>query len=62
MKVEISEVIKWYEEQFGRPLTQLERACVRNQCILYNQVMPKENRLKNPDIRLAGLNYGGMTK
>ena len=60
MKNEILEVMKWYEEQFGRELTQLEKACIRNQCILYNQNKPETKDLERFGIRLSGLEYGGF--
>lgn len=60
MKSEISEVIKWCEEQIGRKLTEAERMNIRHQCILYNQNKPEEKDLERLGIRLSGLEYGGF--
>lgn len=62
METEILEVIKWYEEQMGRKLTEAERMNIRHQCILYNQNKPKTKDLGKLGIRLSGLEYGGFGK
>lgn len=59
---ETSEVIKWYEKQLGRKLTQAERACIRYQCAIMNSKKPDLKDLKKLGIRLGGLKYGGMEK
>lgn len=60
MKAEILEVIKWYEEQLGRKLTEAEKMSVRHQCILYNQNRPETKDLEKFGIRLNRLEYGGF--
>ena len=60
--MEILEVIKWYEEQLGRKLTQAERACIRYQCAIMNSKNPEIKYLKKLGICLDGLEYGGLEK
>lgn len=55
---EILEVIKWYEEQFGRKLTELEKASIRNQVSLNKFDTPEIKDLEQLGIRLGGLEYG----
>lgn len=55
---EILEVIKWYEEQFGRKLTELEKASIRNQVFLNKFDMPEIKDLESLGIKLGGLEYG----
>lgn len=57
--MEILEVIKWYEEQLGRKLTQAERACIRYQCAIMQSKKPNLKDLKEFGIYLDGLEYGG---
>lgn len=57
---EVLEVIKWYEERFGRKLTQAERACIRYQCAIMNGKNPDLKDLKEFGICLDGLEYGGL--
>ncbi len=59
---EVLEVIKWYEEQFGRKLTQAERACIRYQCAIMQSEKPEIKDLKKLGICLDGLVYGGSEK
>lgn len=54
---EVLEVVKWYEEQFRRKLTELEKASVRNQVAINKFNMPETNDLGNLDIKLGGLRY-----
>lgn len=56
---EVLEVIKWYEEQLGRKLTQEERTCIRYQCAIMNSKKPDLKELKKFGIFLDGLKYGG---
>lgn len=60
--MEILEVIKWYEKQFGRKLTQAERTCIRHQCAIMSSKKPDLNDLKEFGIYLDGLKYGGLEK
>ena len=53
--MEILEVIKWYEEQLGRKLTQAERACIRYQCAIMQSKKPNLKDLKEFGIYLDGL-------
>lgn len=55
---EILEVIKWYEEQLGRKLTELEKASIRNQVAINKFDMPEIKDLKQLGICLGGLKYG----
>lgn len=59
---EVLEVIKWYEEQLGRKLTQAERTSIRYQCAIMNSKKPDLKDLKNFGIYLDGLEYGGSEK
>lgn len=54
---EVLEVIKWYEKQFGRKLTEAERASIRCQVVLNRADMPTKD-LEKFGIRLGGLRYG----
>lgn len=58
--METLEVIKWYEEQFGRKLTEEERARIRYQCAIMNSKKPDLKDLKKFGIFLDGLEYGGL--
>lgn len=60
--MEILEVIKWYEEQLGRKLTQAERMSIRYQCAIVNSKKPDLKDLKEFGIYLDGLVYGGSEK
>lgn len=55
---EVLEVIKWYEEKFGRKLTELEKTRIRNQVAINKFDMPKTKDLKQLGICLGGLKYG----
>lgn len=55
---ETLEVIKWYEEQLGRKLTELEKASIRNQVVINKFDMPEIKDLKQLGIRFGGLEYG----
>lgn len=55
---EVLEVIKWYEEQLGRKLTELEKASIRNQVAINKFDMPETKDLEKFEIRLGGLRYG----
>lgn len=59
---EVLEVIKWYEEQLGRKLTQEERTIIRYQCAIMNSKKPDLKDLKEFGICLDGLEYGGLEK
>lgn len=59
---EALEVVKWYEEQLGRKLTQAERACIRCQCAIMNSKKLDLKDLKEFGIYLDGLEYGGSEK
>lgn len=54
---ELLEVIKWYEERFGRKLTEAEKLSVRGQVALNNADMKKIVDSKKLEIRLGGLKY-----
>lgn len=60
--MEVLEVIKWYEEQLGRKLTEAERASIRCQVVLNRADMPKTKDLEEFGIYLDGLEYGGSGK
>ncbi len=59
---EVLEVIKWYEQQLKRKLTQAERACIRHQCIIGKSKMPETKDLEKFGIYLDGLEYGKSLK
>lgn len=54
---EVLEVVKWYEEQFGRKLTELEKASIRNQVAINKFDMSEINGLEKFDIKLGGLKF-----
>lgn len=54
---EFCEVIKWYEEQFGRKLTEAEKLSIRGQVALNNDDMKKTGDLEKFGICLEGLKY-----
>lgn len=56
--MEILEVIKWYEEQLGRKLAEVEKASIRGQVAINKFDMPKTKDLEKLRIRLGGLEYG----
>lgn len=55
---EISEVIKWYEENLGRKLTELEKSSIKNQVAINKFDMPETKDLEKFSIKLGGLKYG----
>lgn len=55
---EVLEVIKWYEEQLGRKLTQSERTLIRYQCAIMYSKKPDLKDLKKFGICIDGLLYG----
>lgn len=55
---EVLEVIKWYEEQLGRKLTEAEMASIRVQWAVNKVDNPKIKNLEKFDICLGGLKYG----
>lgn len=55
---EVLEIIKWYEEQFERKLTELEKASIRNQVAIIKFDMPETKDLEKFGICLGGLMYG----
>lgn len=55
---EALEVIKWYEEQLGRKLTEAEKLSIRGQCVEYDLHTTKTKDLEQFGIRLGGLRYG----
>lgn len=55
---ETLEVIKWYEKQLGRKLTELEKASIRNQVAINKFDMPETKDLEKFGIKIGGLRYG----
>lgn len=57
--LEFIQVVRWYEKQLGRKLTELEKSTIRSQCIMNNNQIPNTNDLKRYGICLCGLEYVG---
>lgn len=57
--LEFTEVVRWYEKQLGRSLTEAEKATIRSQCVISNNQIPKSKDLKKYGICLCGLKYVG---
>lgn len=55
--MEILEVIKWYEEQLGRKLTEAEKESIRNQVAINKFDMPEIKDLEQFGICLGGLKF-----
>lgn len=54
---EFSEVVRWYEKQLGRSLTEAEKATIRSQCVINNNQIPNTKDLRENRISLCGLKY-----
>lgn len=54
---ELLEVIKWYEKQLGRKLSEAEKSSIRCQVAVNKADMPETKDLEKFGIRLGGLKF-----
>lgn len=57
MKSVALEVMEWYEQQFGRKLTEAGKLSIRGQCVESDLRTPKTKDLKKFRVCLGGLKY-----